>query len=1121
MSHEETCVITATVVRDPGRFSRAMAMVLYLLAGCAAWAQINTGRIAGTVADTSGALVPGANVEVVNQTTARTWKAVTDAQGVYRFLNLPAGTYDVAVQLTGFRGAEQKGFDLVSAGSITADFKLEVGTIQESIVVTAAAGEMVNTISGEVSRTVDSQQVQDLALNGRNYMQLVTLIPGVAVTSLDQMAMTTSMATSNQSMNGGRATDLDLMVDGSWNMDSGSNASQINNVGVDFIRELTVQSSAFSAEFGRKAGASINVVTKAGGSHFHGTLFEMLRNERLDARSYFATNKPPLRFNDFGWSLGGPLKTGKLFFFAGQEWKKIRRFAGPTRATLPTTAEMNGDFSGRSIATVYYPGTTMPVPDKNVTSLMTSDGKAIMGAYRALSKLASVYADTPAGNNTTFYLSNPFNFRQDIVRVDWYLTDRLTTYVRYLHDMYDSVDPMGTWSGNALTPTHRYRPGYGLQLAYTWTANPRLTNDGRANVSWHSQRLFLQGQDWQRNTYGFQFPLIFGGGNGQYPTGIPNVSVSGFSSLVSPANVYMASPTTDIGLYDNMTYVREKHVIRAGFSLIRNRQDANQFAPYLGSVAFNASGNNQTTGYAMADAALGLFRTYSEINSSPIGFYRFTQPDAFVQDTWRLSSRLSIEAGLRYSRFLPQYTVANNLANFVPALYDRAQAVTVTKAGLIVAGSGNPWNGIIRAANGVPPNQVGRVPGATDPATLAVAAGAPRGLYHSANLFMPRLSLAWAPFARSRTAVRAGFGAFHDRPPGNVVNYQTLLPPYSYSVQYENGNLSNPSGGIAASPAPLGGIRAIDPDLKSPAVYNYNFGVQHELPLGLFMDLSYVGNLARHLIRLPDVNQPSFDVLTANQVLPSAERAATNAIRPYPGYSSISMSYSDSNSNYNALQVYLTKRKGNSNFSLSYTWSKALSDASSNTDSGDLVETNNRRYNYGPTSFDRRQILVATYTYRLPLLRQSRGVWKAAFAGWEVSGITRAQSGPKLTPTANTTIGTRRAQYLGGATELPSDLRGPNQWFNPMAFAAAPDTELGNAGVGILTGPAWQNWDVSLRKVFRVHEGWNLHFQADAFNFLNRAIFNAPSAGVTGGSFGMISSSQPPRNVQLGLRLAF
>jgi hypothetical protein len=1094
---------------------------LYLIAAVAI-AQDNSGRISGTVTDNSGAVVAGAKIVVKDSATQFTYKAATDNNGFYIVPNLPPATYIVEVEASGFRKAERTGNDLPDRGHITVDFKLEVGTVTESVVVTAARGETVNTVSGEISRTIDAQQVRDLALNGRNYLELITVLPGVALLDPDQMATTTSLSVTYFSVNGQRSGTSHLAVDGGMNLDSGSNGSQINNVGVDFIREVSVQTSAFSAAYGRNSGAAINVVTKSGTDGLHGTTYEFFRNDFLDAKDLFAPTRPELRFNNFGWTLGGPIafpgvRKGKLYFFGGQDYKRIRRLTNPTRRTLPTRAERLGDFTDRT-NTIRIPGTTQPAPSKNLSSQVTVDGRAILKVYDAMEKYAVSYVDTTAANNAVFQVLNPFDFREDIARIDYHINDKQNLYGRWVHDNYNTIDPFGTFNGSELptTPTLRNRPGYGPQIGYTYSITPTLINEAKLATSWNGQRTPLEGNNWDRATYGFQFPRIFGG-NGLYSTGIPDVTITSFASFNGPARVYLASPTTDITFSDNITYLRGAHQFQGGVMVVRNRKDQNGRSIYDGSVAFNASGNSGTTNFALSDAALGLFRTYQEAQSDPLGFFRFWQTGVYLQDNWKVNSRLSIEIGYRYEYFTPTYTQANNIANFDPSLYNPAQAVKLTTAGLIVPGSGNPFDGIVRAGDGVPQDELGRVPGASSAAVQAVPSGAPHGLYPSYGLHMPRFSFAYAPFRNGKTAIRGGFGVYHDRVQGNLIFSQTLLPPYSGSASYENANLANPIGGAASALAPLGSINAIDPHLKVPLTMKFNLGVQRELPLGMFLQVDYVGDLDRHLLRQPDINQPAFPVLETNQ---NGAKLPTNVIRPYAGYSNIRQFLSDSTANYNSLQTFLTRRRGNTLFAVSYTWSHALTDTSSDTANNTEGYTD-RHYLYGPASFDRRHIFVVSYTYRLPRLQNHMALIKQSLGGWEISGITRAQSGPYLTPTGSTAIGTRRSDYLGGDVSLPTDQRGADHWFNTAAFQTAPDGRLGTAGVGNILGPGLYLWDLSLRKQLPLTERIILGFQAESFNLLNHVNLTGLSVTTSNTAFGSASGSTPARNVQFGMRLSF
>src|SRR5713226_5587524 len=376
----------------------ALAAVLTTCVIGTAAAQSIFGRISGTVTDLQGGVVAGVKITIVNEETKLERQTTTDSNGYYVASDLPVGVYSVIAEQSGFKIIKKTGNDLVAGARLTVDVGLAVGSVSQQVEV-AATAETINTTSGELARVIDSNQVKTVALNARNYMQLLSLTPGTALTVDDQLSLTTSLAINNQSVNGNRPDSNALSVDGGFNMDSGSNASQVNNVGIDFIREVAIKSSNFSAEYGRNSGASINVVTRSGGDSYHGTVFEFIRNEKLDAKNP-APNalKTPLRFNDFGWDAGGPIKRGKLFFFAGEEWKRIRLTAVPQSRTLPTAAELTGDFSALlALPTpiqLHEPGKpTTPIPgnrlDLDPNTPLTTDGIAIAKIYSTMAALAS------------------------------------------------------------------------------------------------------------------------------------------------------------------------------------------------------------------------------------------------------------------------------------------------------------------------------------------------------------------------------------------------------------------------------------------------------------------------------------------------------------------------------------------------------------------------------------------------------------------------------------------------------------------------------------------------------------------------------------------------------------
>ena len=1143
----------------PTRLPLLWTLLLILVASQSAFAQTVVGRISGTVQDANGAGVPNASVKVINTANNSERTVTSDENGFYTITNLPVAVYTIEAEAKGYKKALVSGQSVTADARLTVDMKMEVGEVSETVEIVGAAGETVNTTSGEVSRVIDQQQVQNLALNGRNYIQLLSFVPGVALLNDDQLELTTSLATNNQSINGNRGQTNNVTIDGGFNLQSGSNASQINNLGIDYIQEVKIQTANFSAEYGRNSGAQVSLVTRSGGNDFHGSAFEFIRNDKLDARSFFAPVRPALRFNNFGYSFGGPIFKDKLFFFGGQEWKYIRRLSAAQRRTVPSLNELNGDFSFRlrgpdgvvgtaddgvlrdpnnaantCVAPVInaqgvittpanrtgcFGGTNVALRNIIPSNRITTDGLAIANVFRTSIGLATAFTNSPVGNNVTFQQPNPLDYREDLLRIDYRINSKHTLYGRYIHDKNVLIDPFGTFITTQLPtiPSLRRRPGTSIQLSHSWMISPTFINEAKATGAIVAQRIPPDGDLWKRETYGFQFQQLFLNG-GRFENSIPDTTINGFASFFGAARS-LVSPTTDINVSDTITLVRGNHTLKTGLSVTRNRIDQNARTVYAGQVDFNTGGNTRTSNNSFADALLGNFRTYSEQALDPVGFFRFTQTEAFVADSWKVNRQLSLELGMRYQFGQPIYTQANNLANFDPSRYDPSQAVTILANGNIdTTRGGNRFNGLVRAGDGVPSEELGRVPGGDSAAVVAVPTGAPRGLYEGHHYFMPRVGFAYSPFDDNKTSIRGGFGMYYDRIEGNLIFPSLSNPPYATSAQFQNANLSNITGGSTTA-APFAQINAVNPDLDTPYTMSYSLSLQRELPYGIFAEAAYVANLGRHLIRQPDINQPTFEQLRAN--LPPGPNVNVNALRPFKGYTAIRMRLSDSTSNYHGMQLYAAKRKGDLLMTASYTWSKVLTDASGFNDNPE--DPFNRQFNYGPATFDRRHVFALTYTYNVRMFSRTRGFVKAVLDGYEISGVTRLQSGPYLTVTgtANSVFGNRRADCLSSEPLFEDGERGPNNWARRDAFAIAPDTRRGTCGVGTLLGPGAQTWDFSVRRNFGLTERFKLRFQADIFNAFNRANFRDLESNLSSAAFGTISTSGPPRNIQFGLKLTF
>jgi len=1246
-----------------------------------ATAQDIVGRIVGTVTDPSGATVPDVKVTIVNEGTQAGRDVTSDRNGYFVADELPAGTYTVAAQRAGFKKITEKGNVVTAGGRLTVDLRLEVGAITETVTV-LAVGETVNTSSGEVSTTITQKQMQNLALNQRHYESLIGLVPGSALqgSGTSPAALTSNYNNSVAVTNGQRLDGQNWSVDGGFNLDSGSNNSVFNQVGADFIQEVDVQSSNYDAEFGRSASSTVNVVTKSGGQSFHGGGFEFVSNNIFNAENpqtklttpaatgYAAV--PPFHSNDFGWELGGPIlyiqPKGKLFFFVGQEWKRFRGVypgtSASTSETFPTAAEAGGDFTdvynGGAGLVLNQPavipascgGTFFTAPNVINPACITGDGAAVANLYTAAAALSTAggLPTAATSNNLSFSLPGPLNIREDIIRVDEHWNEKQTIYFRYLHDFVSIYSPFGTFPnlGGAIPvdPDTRNRPGYNLQLSWTYLIRPNLVNEAKINTDWHSQRTPVQGTAWMKSTYGFNFIPPLGDPAGPFADGLPTFTFTGLSAYPTsgpapvngPAPNFLAAPVTDINPVDNVSWTKNDHAFKFGAEFVRDRKTQNSRTTYDGTVNFSSTAGSSSasncmvngaltncgansTGDAFADALLGNFNTLGQNSAVTTGQFRFNDFEAYGQDTWRATRKLSLVLGVRYIHTTPTYTEGNNITNFNPFAFNPAMEPTFT-GGLATSSinpaspglcsgplqnvSGQPTltiecNGLQRPGQ-VPAGQAASVPvTSTDPQLLAaISTGAARGFYQPENLFGPRFGFAYSPFSNNKTVVRGGFGIFYDKPEGNLlglgINSQGYVPwAQSASISGTNASLSQfdsaPGAAAVSGPSTLS-LNGVNPNLVVARSYQYSFGVQRELPESMLLQVAYVGNLGRHILRAPSFNSATWTQQGYIPVSPNPNTLACPAgidaaayqcsggfaptglskdqIRPYLGYSAVQMALSDVNSNYNGLQVSLSKRAGFFTTSIAYTYSKVMGMDGGATDSynqngeqecpftclvstaanpvlvnggttavaggtqtGGVVESW-QKYYYGKASFDATHIVATTFTLESPWGQHRTGFAGGVLKGWLLSAIMHYQTGAPLTATASAAIGangsnvTRRANIVPGQSLSFSGTCPALKicWVNPNAFATEGTLGAGDAPIGDIIGPDFYDWDLSLRKSFALpfREGVSLQFQADAFNAFNRANWNPPTVNNAGAaSFGEITTSLPARVLLFGGKVNF
>ncbi|HYO80905.1 MAG TPA: TonB-dependent receptor [Bryobacteraceae bacterium] len=1081
-------------------------------------AQINTGQIAGKVFDSTGAVVPGVSVTATNEGTGLAQSISTDANGNYSFPSLARGNYSVRSTKEGFRSAERSGVVVEAASRLGLDFTLEVGQVSEAVSVVAQA-QQVQTSSGDLSTVVTERQLSQIALNGRNYTQLLRLIPGSATTgNLDAFGL--GLSTTSQRVNGIRTNSLYFMVDGADNMDNGGNSNAIITPNVDTISEVRVLTSSYAAEFGGRSGGMVNVVTKSGTREFHGSAFEFVRNDVFDARSFFAQSKPPLRFNNFGWTLGGPVfwpgkfnsDRQKLFFFGGQEWKFNRQSTVQT-SNVPTAAERQGDFRDSTLPAPQDPLTRQPFPDRIVPpSRWSRNGPALLKPY-PLPNFAG------PGGNYVATAANRTDTTENMIKLDYLPSANQQFMYRFTHQDWDIFNGF-QGSSTGIVPGGRPRPGWTTVLSHSYTVNPTTINYISLSVSANQIQGLPANDILRRDALGLSYPEIFAANN--YQVG-PSLNVAGFTGYNVGDRI--RNLNTTFQLRDDFSKVVGSHTLKFGAHYTRSRKDQNNSgANDNGTVTFNTSAAGSSRN-VIADVLLGNFQNYTEGQVDTSWFARYDQFELYAQDSWRVSRKLTVELGLRYNLVFPLYSALGNFTTFDPARFRPEAAPSVNPGNGALDTPGDPWNGLVIFGDSFPDRARGRIPAVELPGVERLFTGLPRGGTNTEyGNFGPRLSFAFDPLANGRTALRGGFGIFYDRIQTDFLGGSSNNPPFASSANIFEGNIDNPGGGTQRDfPANVSGIFL---GMRTPRVYSFNLGVQQELRSGLIAEVGYVGTMGRNLLRTININQPRPGTAQANRGV------NLNSLRPYQGYATINLQDTGDSSNYNSLQASLNQRyRAGLNFGLTYTWSRTL-----DTSGGTFQDIYNPRADYGLSSIHRAHILTVNWVYELPFFRSGGPrLVRAALGGWEISGISLFQSGAPNSVTVPEDVagigGTSSRADVVGDPVLASGERTLSRWFNTEAFLPASQMtpgRFGNSGRNVLIGPSYTQTDVALMKNFSLGEQFRLQFRGESFNVLNHPSFTGinttvrfDNQGRPAQNYGAVTSSGPGRVLSFGLKLLF
>jgi Carboxypeptidase regulatory-like domain len=1161
-----------------------LLLVTLLLLSPSTQAQQIHSTVSGQVADSNESVIPKAKVSIESPELAIKRTAVTDAEGHFIVTNLPVGEYRITVEAEGFAPYVREKVKVDVGNTLSMTINLSVKEITQQVSVTDTEYQTINKDNANVETLISGTQVTELALNGRNWAQLVNLAPGTS-SLINDSQQGTSVRIDDTAINGLRRRTAPTL-DGISNVDHGSVGTQVNNISVDAIQEFKLVSSPYSAEYGSQAGPSINVVTKRGTSHFHGSVFEFIRHDALNAfpwESKQVTTKAPeksyLRFNNFGGFLGGPVYKNKLFFFGGLEFKRPR--TGRTiNELVPTEAMRNGDFSAFLPAglpagnTSCAPaGFTIPAGkfilcDKSgSTNGVAFPGNIIPLAKRSPNGVALMKLFPQANAGSGVYIAAPItarDVRQEVLRLDYQLNTNVSIFGRWLRDKFDSDNPLGSSFDNQnlpIAPDNHIRIGKTFMTSYTHVLSPTTVNE--AIVAWQRNDQAINYQDnaqIARATYGINFTEIFPENRLDK---IPEFSVQGYSTLSGNGLPYVIDARS-WDLRDNFTWVKGNHNFRFGGLFINSYKAENTRVRDGGIITFSTgttagtSFRPQDSGHALANMLLGAYSRYTETSNTTNAPTSYNQFEVYANDQWRVNNKLSLTLGLRVQYIPWPYTDLGNIVGFDPTRFDPNKAplgsnisggvinLTADPTGQRTRAQGffDPYNGLVLPNNAV----------INDPNLERIKTDRPSGLGDSGGaLFAPRLGFAWDPWGTGRTVIRGGGGIYFDRTLLNPLRDAGVNAPFATVATITNGrqfttpsNLSGLSGfnnpldtlGATGTGRPLvQALTVFDFDMPPGAVYAYSLGMQHQLPGGFVLDLSYVGNQARHLTHRRDINYVLPNVALARNASGQFINATTDTVRQYLGYSTIRVQENTGSSSYNSMQLGLQKRVSNGfTMSLAYTWSHALTNF--DVETSDLRVPFDASLDKSNANFDRRHVLAVSYVYELPFFRKQRGLTGNLLGGWQISGITTLQSGTYVNISGGSRASTSPSNGYGANLDLIGDWRAvpggqtptpvfdasgnyvSGGWINRAAFTGRVGL-IGTTPRNLFQMPGQQNFNLSLMKRIRITENARLQLRGEVFNIFNHPNYRTLVTNASASNFGALTETDEPRVIQLGIKFLF
>ncbi len=1097
-----------------------------------AYAQTTTvGTISGTVRDEKGAVVPRAEVSIQGQGTGISRTVTSDDNGFYLAPSLPAGLYTVSTAPQGFKKTVASAVDLHVAENKVVNLDLQVGQVSETVTVSSDASP-VETRSGEISSLIAEKQVTELPLNGRNYAQLALMVPGVSpVTQAGAGGAFGTAGTGldshvDMSVNGNQSNANMWTVDGVNNMDVGSNATLLVFPSIDSIQEFRVQRNSFSAEYGQAQGAVINLITKGGSNQFHGAGFEFFRSDKLNATDFFlnraAQPKAQLKYNNYGFNFSGPIKKNRAFFFWNEEWRREQRGV-VLSSKVPTAAERIGDFSGAlTDALPHDPFTGLPFPGNKIpTNKLSPAGLAILQFFPL--------PNTTGSTNWVTSLLEPIRTRQDSVRGDINISKKMSLLVKYTNETWTHGNAAGNFWGDTGFPTISSdwdQPSHSFAVKLATTLSSTSVNEFQFSRAGNDIKISTnKAGEALNNDIASKFPTVFPKAPG---VGLPtNWGADGYPALWHQAPWQNHE---DLFIWkDDFSKVAGKSDLKFGALVSHNiknemAQGANGIAAYCGT--------NSRTGNAIAellykDLPLGC---YTELDHDETSFGRWHDFEFYGNDTYKLSARVTLTMGMRWSRYSPAYSNNDRISNYIPRLYDGV----------------HPLSGLVK-------------PGED---------GFGRSLWHPYNKgFQPRVGVAWDLKGDGKTAVRMGFGRFMSR--SNVIEDVLRLsanPPWTATVNSNwgggtpnladdptfrsldtiNPGLKNAVAGVSNSTT----FNAVDENFRPPESWQWNVTVSREVWKNTVAEVSYIGNHGSHIWRRG---------VSVNDILPSKRAAVVtafttgdpnltnvvNASRVFPNLGPITMSESNGKSDYKALQVWVNRRFTNRlSWQVAYTWSHAVSDVPLTSFTSGTTDPFDFSRDKGDSDLDRRHMFVSNAVYELPSFKKWGSAASHLLGDWQLNGIVTLLSGTPLDVFTNVNpnyIGLASTPANGGyrpdlVSGQPIYLHGADHtlYLNPAAFALPAPGKFGNLKRGFVRQPGLTNVDFSLAKNWKIKERYGLQFRAEMFNLFNHANFNGFDPGMGAGfdttgkftgftntNFGHLNSDRGPRNIQFGIKFNF